>query len=106
MARKTSSNLRSGPHPHGDTPREEATEPAEALPPYSDAELERSLSTLIGEDAAMDGSNVSIHVVDGVAQLSGEVATASEVERAGEIAEGLPGLTAVHNALIVRSGSH
>jgi len=106
MARKTPSNLRSGPHPHADTPREEATESAEVLPSYSDAELERSLSTLIGEDASMDGSNVSIHVADGVADLSGEVSTDGEVERAGEVALSLPGITAVRNALIVRSGSH
>jgi hyperosmotically inducible periplasmic protein len=99
MARKTPSNLRSGAHPHADTPREEATEPAEA-------ELERSLSTLIGEDASIDGSNVSIRVADGVAQLSGDVSTDSEIERAEEIAVSLPGITAVRNTLTVRSGSH
>jgi hyperosmotically inducible periplasmic protein len=106
MARKTPSNLRSGANPHADTPREEATEPAEALPSYADAELERSLSTLIGEDASIDGSNVSIRVADGVAQLSGDVSTDSEIERAEEIAVSLPGITAVRNTLTVRSGSH
>lgn len=105
MARKIPSNLRSGPHPHADTPREEASEPAEALPSYSDAELERSLSGLIGEDAAMDGSNVSIHIADGVAHLSGEVLTDGEVQRAAEIAASLPGITAVQNELVVKRGS-
>lgn len=66
-------------------------------PTRSDAELEAHVRSAL--EAQPDLAGVEVRVADGVAQLSGNVASVAAKAEADAIARGVPGIVDVHNAL-------
>ncbi len=79
----------------------------ETVGAYTD---DRTLSATIKSDLLRDpivrASDVNVSTYRGEVQLSGFVNSQDQKDRAGRIAASTPGVTAVHNDLLVRTGRY
>lgn len=73
--------------------------------PVNDALITTRVKTALFQDPQASGFQISVHAYRGVVQLSGFVDTVDQKQRAGELAGRVEGVQAVHNDLIVTSGT-
>jgi len=73
--------------------------------PVDDALITTRVKTALFRDPQASGFQISVHAYRGVVQLSGFVDTVDQKQRAGELAGRIEGVQAVHNDLIVTSGT-
>ena|SRR5579864_5765970 len=70
----------------------------------SDAKITAKVKTDLYKDPDVKGTEVNVHTMNGVVQLSGFVDTEQAKERAEQIARSIPGVVDVHNDLILPTG--
>lgn len=63
--------------------------------------LRRQIYAAIAKSKEIDAGNISVLAKDGAVKLSGTVSDASQVDKVGEIARGVPGVISVTNGLTV-----
>ena len=73
--------------------------------PLNDALITTRIKTALFRDPQASGFQISVHAYRGVVQLSGFIDTIDQKQRAGELAGRVEGVRAVHNDLIVTSGT-
>jgi osmotically-inducible protein OsmY len=56
----------------------------------------------LAADASVDASEVEVTVLSGALKLSGSVPNAATKERAAQLCTGIPGVTSIENALLVK----
>lgn len=86
---------------------EDAAGPAgrKEMKPLSDGLITTRVKTALFRDPQASGFQISVHAYRGVVQLSGFIDTIDQKQRAGELAARVEGVRAVHNDLIVTSGT-
>lgn len=67
-----------------------------------DAAITAKIKAAFVKDSEVRALDVKVETVRGVVQLSGTARSNSEIERAGQIARNVPGVTAVRNDLRLR----
>jgi osmotically-inducible protein OsmY len=67
-----------------------------------DATITTRVKSRFVEDDKVNALRLSVETMQGTVQLSGFAASASERQRAGEIARGVPGVRSVRNDVVVR----
>ena len=70
----------------------------------SDARITTKVKTDLYKDPDVKGTEVNVHTMDGVVQLSGFVDNEHEKFRAEQIARSVRGVVDVHNDLILPTG--
>src|SRR4051794_13853374 len=70
----------------------------------SDAKITARIKTDLYKDPVVKGTEVKVSTMRGIVQLSGFVESQQAKDRAGEIARSIPGVTDVHNDLILPTG--
>ena len=70
----------------------------------NDAKITAKVKADLYKDPDVKGTEVNVHTMNGVVQLSGFVNTEQEKARAGEIARSVEGVTDVRNDLILPTG--
>jgi len=73
--------------------------------PLNDTLITTRVKTALFRDPQASGFQISVHAYRGVVQLSGFIDTIDQKQRAGELAGRVEGVRAVHNDLIVTSGT-
>ena len=69
-----------------------------------DKEIETKIKTKLYKDSVVKGTQVEIHSLNGVVQLSGFVDSPESKARAGEIASDTKGVVQVYNNLLLPTG--
>jgi osmotically-inducible protein OsmY len=67
-----------------------------------DTSITTAIKAKFVEDKTVDAAAVNVHTLNGTVQLSGFAKSASEKERASQIARNTKGVRDVHNDVIVR----
>lgn len=67
----------------------------------SDAAITRQIEHGLARDAALKGMEIYVETLDGVVNLTGFVRTLEDIARAGAVAKGVSGVSAVRNGLRV-----
>lgn len=70
----------------------------------SDVKITAHVKTDLYKDHDVKGTEVNVHTMNGVVQLSGFVDNEQEKDRAEQIARSVPGVVDVHNDLILPTG--
>jgi len=69
--------------------------------PSEDASITRRVETAIAKDPFLRGMEIHVETQDGVVNLSGFVRSLEDIEKAGELARAVRGVSAVRNGLRV-----
>lgn len=69
-----------------------------------DATITTRVKSRFVEDDKVSAMRLSVETMQGTVQLSGFASSATERQRAGEIARGVPGVRGVRNDVVVRPG--
>ncbi len=69
-----------------------------------DKEIETRIKTAMYASPEVKGTQVSVSALNGVVQLSGFAESQEAKNRAGQIAESVPGVVAVHNDILLPTG--
>jgi hyperosmotically inducible periplasmic protein len=64
--------------------------------------LGRKVRAALARDRNISVSNITVRAKDGAVILQGTVPEASQIQRAGDVAKGVDGVTSVRNALTIR----
>jgi osmotically-inducible protein OsmY len=64
--------------------------------------LGRKVRSALAKDRNISVSNITVRAKDGAVILQGTVPEQSQIERAGDVAKGVEGVTSVRNALTIR----
>ncbi|HKT90697.1 MAG TPA: BON domain-containing protein [Paraburkholderia sp.] len=64
--------------------------------------LGRKVRSALARDRNISVSNITVRAKDGAVILQGTVPEQSQIERAGDVAKGVEGVTSVRNALTIR----
>jgi hyperosmotically inducible periplasmic protein len=64
--------------------------------------LGRKVRAALARDRNISVSNITVRAKDGAVILQGTVPDASQIQRAGDVAKGVDGVTSVRNALTIR----
>lgn len=69
--------------------------------------LARQVRAALTRENRVSVANLTVRAKDGAVTLQGTVPAQAQIDRAGEVAKGVEGVTSVHNALTIRhvSGS-
>ena len=67
-----------------------------------DSVITTKIKSLFVEDKTVGAARISVETYKGVVQLSGFATSQSEINRAGEIARGVKGVTSVKNDIRIR----
>ncbi len=70
-----------------------------------DAEINAAVKSALNTDAALKADNIDVQTSNGMVHLRGLVDTRIEVQDAGNIAKGVPGVTSVMNELRSNNGN-
>jgi osmotically-inducible protein OsmY len=69
-----------------------------------DTEITARIKTDLYKDKDVKGTQVQVHTLNGVVQLSGFVDSQTAKDRAEQIARSVPGVVEVHNSLLLPTG--
>ncbi|MEM5420902.1 MULTISPECIES: BON domain-containing protein [Paraburkholderia] len=64
--------------------------------------LGRKVRAALAREKNVSVSNITVRAKDGAVTLQGTVPDASQIQRAGDVAKGVEGVTSVRNALTIR----
>jgi hyperosmotically inducible periplasmic protein len=64
--------------------------------------LSRKVRAALAKDKIVVVSNITVRAKDGAVTLQGTVPEQSQIDRAGEVAKGVAGVTSVNNTLTIR----
>ncbi|KVG31096.1 BON domain-containing protein [Burkholderia diffusa] len=64
--------------------------------------LRRKVYAAFGKHKEIDAGNISVVAKNGAITLSGTVAEASQIDTAGQLARGVPGVTSVTNKIMLQ----
>ena len=64
--------------------------------------LGRKVRSALARDRNISVSNITVRAKDGAVTLQGTVPEAAQIQRAGDVAKGVDGVTSVRNALTIR----
>jgi hyperosmotically inducible periplasmic protein len=64
--------------------------------------LGRKVRAALARDRNISVSNITVRAKDGAVILQGTVPEAAQIQRAGDVAKGVDGVTSVRNALTIR----
>lgn len=74
---------------------------AQAKPASPDASITQRVESALAGDRGLRTMQIHVETQDGVVNLSGFVRSLDDIDKAGEIARGVPGVAAVRNSLRV-----